>query len=88
VDLGAHEALAQKKKSLLPSGLREVRGTFGVGDCVRCLNLEGREFARGLSNYSSQELNRIKGLHTSKIEKVLGYKAYDEVIHRVDLVLL
>jgi glutamate 5-kinase len=88
VDLGAHEALAQKKKSLLPSGLREVRGTFGVGDCVRCLDLEGREFARGLSNYSSQELNRIKGLHTSKIEKVLGYKAYDEVIHRDDLVLL
>jgi len=88
VDLGAREALAQKKKSLLPSGLKEVRGTFGVGDCVRCLDLEGREFARGLINYSSQELNRIKGLHTSKIEKVLGYKAYDEVIHRDDLVLL
>jgi len=88
VDLGAREALAQKKKSLLPSGLKEVRGTFGVGDCVRCVDLEGREFARGLINYSSQELNRIKGLHTSKIEKVLGYKAYDEVIHRDDLVLL
>ena len=88
VDLGAQEALAQKKKSLLPSGLKEVRGSFGVGECVRCLDLEGREFARGLINYSSQELNRIKGLHTSKIEKVLGYKAYDEVIHRDDLVLL
>jgi glutamate 5-kinase len=88
VDLGAHEALVQKKKSLLPSGLKEVRGSFGVGECVRCLDLAGREFARGLINYSSQELNRIKGLHTSKIEKVLGYKAYDEVIHRDDLVLL
>jgi glutamate 5-kinase len=88
VDLGAHEALVQKKRSLLPSGLKEVHGSFGVGDCVRCLDLEGREFARGLINYSSQELNRIKGLHTSKIEKVLGYKAYDEVIHRDDLVLL
>ena len=88
VDLGAHEALVQKKKSLLPSGLKEIRGSFGVGDCVRCLDLEGREFARGLINYSSPELNRIKGLHTSKIEKVLGYKAYDEVIHRDDLVLL
>ncbi|MGB7947708.1 MAG: glutamate 5-kinase, partial [Candidatus Binatia bacterium] len=72
VDLGAREALVQQKRSLLPSGLKEVRGTFGVGDCVRCLDLEGREFARGLINYSSQELNRIKGLHTSKIEKVLG----------------
>ncbi len=88
VDSGAHEALVQKKKSLLPSGLKEVRGTFGVGECVRCLDLQGREFARGLVNYSSQELNQIKGLHTSRIEKILGYKAFDEIIHRDDLVLL
>jgi glutamate 5-kinase len=88
VDSGAHDALVQKKKSLLPSGLREVRGSFGVGECVRCLDLQGREFARGLVNYSAQELNQIKGLHTSRIEKVLGYKAYDEIIHRDDLVLL
>ena len=88
VDQGAQEALVKKGKSLLPSGLKEVRGTFGVGECVRCLNLIGEEFARGLVNYSAQELIQIKGLHTSKIEKVLGYKAYDEIIHRDDLVLL
>ncbi len=88
VDSGALDALVNKKKSLLPSGLMEVRGSFGVGDCVRCLNLDGGEFARGLVNYSAQELNQIKGLHTSNIEKVLGYKAYDEIIHRDDLVLL
>jgi glutamate 5-kinase len=88
VDTGAYDALVNKKKSLLPSGLKEVRGSFGAGECVRCLNDEGREFARGLANYSAQELNRIKGLHTSSIEKVLGYKAYDEIIHRDDLVLL
>lgn len=88
VDPGAHEALVKKGKSLLPSGLKEVRGVFGVGDCVRCLDLVGEEFARGLVNYSAQELIQIKGLHTSKIEKVLGYKAYDEVIHRDDLVVL
>lgn len=88
VDSGAHEALVRKGKSLLPSGLREVRGVFGVGECVRCIDLNGREFARGLVNYSAQELNQIKGLHTSKIEKVLGYKAYDEIIHRDDLVVL
>jgi len=88
VDHGAYEALVKRGKSLLPSGLREVRGSFGVGECVRCLDVEGREFARGLVNYSSQELNQIKGLHTSKIEEVLGYKAYDEIIHRDDLVLL
>ena len=88
VDQGAHEALVRKGKSLLPSGLKEIRGTFGVGECVRCLDLQGQEFARGLVNYSAQELNQIKGLHTSKIEKVLGYKAFDEIIHRDDLVLL
>ena len=88
VDAGAHEALVQKGKSLLPSGLKEVHGAFGVGECVRCLDLQGREFARGLVNYSAHELNQIKGLHTSKIEKVLGYKAYDEIIHRDDLVVL
>jgi glutamate 5-kinase len=88
VDQGAQDALVQKKKSLLPSGLKEVRGSFGVGECVRCVDTEGREFARGLVNYSSHELNQIKGLHTSKIEEVLGYRAYDEIIHRDDLVLL
>lgn len=88
VDQGAHDAVVQKGKSLLPSGLKEVRGAFGVGECVRCLDTQGREFARGLVNYSAQELNRIRGLHTSRIEKVLGYKAYEEVIHRDDLVVL
>ena len=88
VDQGAHDAVVQKGKSLLPSGLKEVRGIFGVGECVRCVDLDGREFARGLVNYSAQELNQIKGLHTSRIEKVLGYKAYDEIIHRDDLVVL
>jgi len=88
VDQGAHDAVVQKGKSLLPSGLKEVRGAFGVGECVRCLDLAGKEFARGLVNYSAQELNRIRGLHTSRIEKVLGYKAYEEIIHRDDLVVL
>jgi glutamate 5-kinase len=88
VDAGAYEALVKKGKSLLPSGVREIHGSFGVGDCVRCLDRERREFARGLVNYNAQELNQIKGLHTSGIEKVLGYKSYDEIIHRDDLVLL
>lgn len=88
VDHGAYEALVKNGKSLLPSGLREVRGSFGVGDCVRCLDTNGREFARGLVNYSAPELDQIKGMHTSGIEKTLGYKAYDEIIHRNDLVLL
>jgi glutamate 5-kinase len=87
VDAGAHEAVAEKKRSLLPSGLREVQGRFEAGACVRCLDGDGREFARGLVNFSSGELEKIKGLHSSKIEVALGYKPADEVIHRNDLVL-
>lgn len=88
VDAGAYEAVSRKGGSLLPSGLKEVRGAFDAGECVVCLDARGREFARGLVNYSSTELERIKGLHTSQIEKVLGYKVSDEIIHRDDLVLL
>ncbi|HXV78667.1 MAG TPA: glutamate 5-kinase [Candidatus Binatia bacterium] len=88
VDQGAHDAVVERGKSLLPSGLKEIRGSFGVGECVRCLDPQGREFARGLVNYNAQELNQIKGLHTSKIDQVLGYRAYDEIIHRDDLAIL
>lgn len=87
LDPGAHEAVAAKKRSLLPSGLREVRGRFEAGACVRCVDADGRELARGLVNFSSSELEKIKGLHSSKIEAVLGYKPADEVIHRNDLVV-
>jgi len=65
-----------------------VRGEFGRGDSVSCLGPRGKEFARGLVNYSASELERIKGLKTEQIEKVLGYKYSDEVIHRDDLVVL
>ncbi len=88
VDAGAERALARGGRSLLPSGVVAVEGDFGVGDCVRCLGPEGREFARGLVNYGAPELARITGVHTREIERVLGYKGSDEVIHRDDLVLL
>jgi glutamate 5-kinase len=87
INEGAYQAVAGKGKSLLPAGVEMVEGSFGVGDCVR-IDFQGKEFARGLVNYGEAELNRIKGLHTSKIENVLGYKAQDEVIHRDDLVIL
>jgi glutamate 5-kinase len=87
VNEDAYQAVAGRGKSLLPAGVEKVEGSFGVGDCVR-IDFQGQEFARGLVNYGGSELNRIKGLHTSKIETVLGYKAQDEVIHRDDLVIL
>jgi glutamate 5-kinase len=66
----------------------KVEGSFKVGECVTCVDRAGRVFARGLVKYSSEDLDRIKGLKTSQIASVLGHKDYDEVIHRDDLVIL
>ena len=88
VDDGAKRAIAQRGKSLLPSGVVKVRGDFGRGDPVSCIGPRGKEFARGLVNYSASELDKIRGLKTKQIEKALGYKYSDEVIHRDDLVVL
>ena len=88
VDDGAKRAIVQKGKSLLPSGVVRVRGSFDRGDPVSCVGPRGREFARGLVNYSTSELERIRGLRSEQIEQVLGYKYSDEVIHRDDLVVL
>jgi glutamate 5-kinase len=82
VDAGAARALRQGGASLLPAGIREVRGTFGVGEAVRCLDAEGSLIGVGLVNYSAAELGRIKGRKTREIEAVLGYKNTDEAIHR------
>lgn len=88
LDNGACLALSKKGKSLLPSGIKEVRGRFGVGDPVHCLDGDGRAIAAGLVNYDSEEISRIQGTHTSNIENVIGYKDSDEVIHRDNLVIL
>jgi glutamate 5-kinase len=88
VDDGGRDALMQKGKSLLPGGIVRIEGTFKAGECVNCSDLKGNVFARGLSKYSSADLERIKGLKTSQISGVLGHKDYDEVIHRDDLVIL
>jgi glutamate 5-kinase len=87
VDEGAVHALKQGGRSLLPSGVTEVSGRFEMGATVRIAGPDGVEFARGLTNYGAEDLSRIRGRHTSEIEKVLGTKAYDEVVHRNNLVI-
>ena len=82
LDDGAKKALIEEGKSLLPSGVIAVEGDFHVGDPVLCLDSEGKILAKGLVNYGSEEVGKIMGLKTSKIQQVLGYKDYDEVIHR------
>lgn len=88
VDDGAQKALLSNGKSLLPAGVVGVEGEFGVGAAVRVLDSAGREIARGLVNYSSGDIGRIKGVKSKDIQAILGRKDFDEVIHRNNLVVL
>ena len=88
VDAGARRALVDSGKSLLPSGVRTVHGSFKIGDPVDIAVDPARPFARGLAGYGADEVRRIAGLRTSEIERALGYKYLDEVVHRDDLVVL
>lgn len=88
VDAGARSALVERGKSLLPSGVVEVEGEFHAGEVVSLSAADGKEFARGLTNYDAAELRKIQGAKTKDLEGRLGYKRFDEVIHRDNLVLL
>ena len=88
VDEGARRALVASHKSLLPSGIRATRKSFRAGDVVSLVDSHDREFARGLVNYSRDEVEKIKGLHSHEIAGVLGAKPYDEVVHRDNLAIL
>ena len=88
LDGGAVKAITTMGKSLLPSGIKDVRGKFGVGDSVTCVDESGVAVARGLTSYGSDEIRRIMGMSTKDVEKALGYKFTDEVIHRDDLAVI
>ncbi|MFC1548410.1 PUA domain-containing protein, partial [Candidatus Omnitrophota bacterium] len=75
-------------KSLLPSGVVDIKGKFTDGDVVDIAGSDKKVIARGLSNYSSEEMQKIKGKRSEKIESELGYKDYDEVVHRDNLVIM
>ncbi|MBD3426168.1 MAG: glutamate 5-kinase [Candidatus Omnitrophica bacterium] len=87
VDEGAEKALIERNKSLLPSGVVAVKGNFADGDVVEVVGKTDRVIARGLSNYTSEEMKKIMGKKSQSIEEELGYKDYDEVIHRDNLVI-
>jgi glutamate 5-kinase len=88
VDAGARQALVSGTTSLLSIGVIEVRGEFDKGDVVGIQDPDGREFARGLSNYATADARLIAGLRTEKARSILGSTVYDEVIHKDNLVLL
>ena len=87
VDEGAAAALS-RGKSLLPAGVKKVEGSFTRGDTVSIVSLIGREIARGLVAYDANDAARIAGMKSGDIEKVLGFRGRDELIHRDDLVLM
>ncbi len=87
IDHGAESAIVKSGKSLLPSGIIDVRGKFRIGDSVQLINESEAEIAVGMTNYDASDIKRIAGKNTSEIESILGFKYDDEVIHRDNLVL-
>ena len=88
VDSGAAGALLKRGKSLLPSGVTGVEGTFAKGDMVAVVDDQGAEIARGLTNYSAEQIEAIKGLKTNQIARAIGDKPYNEVIHRNNMAIV
>ncbi len=88
LDAGACRAIHDDGRSLLAIGVSACQGVFEKGDAVSLLAADGKEVARGLINYSSAEMQRIKGLRSDLIPQVLGQTAYSEVIHRDNLAVL
>ena len=88
VNDGAKKAIVEKESSLLPVGVQEVRNDFKKGDVVSIVDLDGVEFARGVVNYNFSDAKKIAGVHSDKIIDTLGYKNYDALITRDNIVLL
>jgi glutamate 5-kinase len=80
--------LINRGKSLLASGKLQVTGSFEAGDPDSCVDTDGKEFANGLVNVSSDLLGQMKGLKTTDIHEQFGPQEYEEVIHRDNLVIL
>lgn len=87
VDQGAETALLVQHKSLLPAGIREVQGEFTRGEVLKVVNLEGKLLGLGISRYSSEALNLIKGRKSAEIESLLGYEFGSVALHRDEMIL-
>ena len=85
IDEGAKKALINGK-SLLAAGIKKVSGKFKKGDHIKILDNKKKEFARGLSSFSSEEVSKIMGYHSNEIQKILGYISKSEVVHKDDMV--
>lgn len=88
LDQGAANALRLEGKSLLPIGVKHIEGEFEPGDVVACMDPQGKECARGLTNYSSSDARRLMGQPSSKMSEILGEVREEELIHRDNLIVL
>jgi glutamate 5-kinase len=88
VDEGAKQAVLYRGKSLLPSGIVRLEGDFTRGECIEINGMDGAVIAKGITNYSSSDINKIKGLKSVDIERKLGYKYTEEIIHRDNMVVM
>ncbi len=88
LDEGAAKVLKEGGRSLLAVGVVEVKGIFRRGEIVRCLDAQGNEVARGLTNYNNDEIRKIMGQPSNKIESILGYVDEEELIHRDNMVVI
>lgn len=88
LDSGASKAVQQQGKSLLPVGVKEVRGRFARGELVACIDENEQRLAKGLINYSSSEAHLLAGQPSNQIERILGYIESPELIHRDNLVVI
>ena len=84
---GALKALGNGK-SLLPAGIVKIEGDFQKGDNILIVDKSGKDCARGLTSFSAQEINKIKGLKSDQIEKILGYSSKSEIVHKDDMVTI
>ncbi len=87
LDAGATAAISQGGKSLLAAGITAVKGAFDSQEAVQLCDSDGNEIARGLVNYSSEELEKIRGRRSSEISAILGYEGVETVVHRDNLIL-
>ena len=88
VDDGAVRAICTKHRSLLPAGVIDITGSFDRGEIVSILDTKGKQIAAGITNYSSEDLSSIKGLHSENIENILQHSYGEEAVHRSNMVIL
>lgn len=87
LDKGAIQAISTKGKSLLAAGIIKTEGTFTARQAVALCDRRGQEIARGITNYSSDEIQQIQGHQSEQIPQILGYEGSETVVHRNNLVL-